>query len=252
MKKIISFILILFVFQANAQKLIGGNHILKTNLSSLALKNYNLTFEKSLNRFMSASISYRYMPKSTIPLKSLAEEFLANSEINFNDFEMGNNALTLETRFYLGLSKMSGFYIAPYARFANFDLTVPVEYTYTPSAPIPGVSLDPVTATAKMEGKIQSQSYGAYIGMQYQLLTKLVLDIWLIGGHYGRSSGQLTFTAPTALPQEAQTALQNSLDNTSTDPFTFKTTVTANGANTDMKGPWAGIRGLGITLGIRF
>jgi len=86
----------------------------------------------SLNHFMSVSASYRYMPKGSLPLQAIAKKYIDNPAINFDLFQMGNNALTFESRFYLGLQKMSGFYIAPYARFADFDLSVPVEYTYTP------------------------------------------------------------------------------------------------------------------------
>ena len=166
---------------------------------------------------------------------------------------MGNNALTFESRFYLGLQKMSGFYIAPYARFANFDLSVPVEYTYTPDKSVGTIiGNDPITKTAGLNGTIMSTSYGAYFGLQKQLLTKLVIDIWFIGGHYGNSTGNLSFVAPEKLPSQAVDALQKTLDDTKVSPFELKSKVTPNGATADMKGPWAGIRGLGISLGLRF
>ncbi len=243
-----------FTLYVNAQKLIGGNNILKGSVTSFALKNYHISYERSLNHFMSLSASYRYMPKGSLPLQSIAKKYIDNSAINFDLFQMGNNALTLEGRFYLGLQKMSGFYIAPYARIANFDLAVPVEYTYTPDNTVgsfinPG---GPITKTADLNGTIKSTSYGAYIGIQKQLLTKLVLDIWLIGGHYGNSNGNLKFVAPEKLPTQAVTSLQKTLDDTKMNPFELKTKVDQNGATADMKGPWAGIRGLGISLGLRF
>jgi hypothetical protein len=106
--------------------------------------------------------------------------------------------------------------------------------------------------TANLNGMIKSTSYGAYIGLQKQLLTKLVIDIWLIGGHYGNSTGNLSFVAPEKLPSQAVDALQKTLDDTKVNPFELKSKVTQNGATADMKGPWAGIRGLGISLGLRF
>jgi hypothetical protein len=42
------------------------------------------------------------------------------------------------------------------------------------------------------------------------------------------------------------------LDDTKLNPFELKSKVTQNGATADMKGPWAGFRGLGISLGLRF
>lgn len=254
MKKFFAVIIMLYAVQLNAQKLIGGSNIIKGNFTSLALKNYHVSYERSVNRFMSVSASYRYMPKGSLPLQSIAKKYIDNSAINFDLFQMGNNALTFESRFYLGLQKMSGFYIAPYARFANFDLAVPVEYTYTPDNTVgsfvnPG---GPITKTADLNGTIKSNSYGVYIGIQKQLLTKLVIDIWLIGGHYGNSNGNLNFVAPEKLPSQAITALQKTLDETNASPFEIKSKVDQNGATADMKGPWAGIRGLGVSLGLRF
>jgi len=253
MKKVLFVLALFFTLQVHAQKLIGGNNIIKGNLTSFALKNYHISYERSLNRFMSVSASYRYMPKGSLPLQSIAKKYIDNPAINFDLFQMGNNALTFESRFYLGLQKMSGFYIAPYARFANFDLAVPVAYTYNPDAAVGSViGSDPITKIADINGTIKSTSYGAYIGVQKQLLTKLVLDIWLIGGHYGSSNGVLNFVAPEKLPSQAVTALQQALDDTKVNPFELKSKVTQNGATADMKGPWAGFRGLGISLGLRF
>ena len=253
MKKLLFILALLCTLQGTAQKLIGGNNIIKGNLTSFALKNYHLSYERSLNHFMSVSASYRYMPKSSLPLQSIAEKYIDNSAINFDLFQVGNNALTFESRFYLGLQKMSGFYIAPYARFAEFDLSVPVEYTYTPDPTVGAIiGNKPITKTAGLNGNIKSNSYGAYIGLQKQLLTKLVIDIWFIGGHYGNSNGNLSFIAPEKLPSQAVDALQKTLDDTKLNPFELKSKVDQNGATADMKGPWAGFRGLGISLGLRF
>ena len=250
MKKVLFVLTLFFTLQGTAQKLIGGNNIIKGNLTSFALKNYHLSFERSLNHFMSVSASYRYMPKGSLPIKSIVEKYIDNSAINYDLFQMGNNALTFESRFYLGLQKMSGFYIAPYARFANFDLGVPIAYTYTPEGSF--IAPTPITKTADLNGVIKSTSYGAYIGLQKQLLTKLVLDIWFIGGHYGSSNGALNFVSPEKLPTQAVVALQKTLDDIKLNPFDLTSKVDQNGATADMKGPWAGFRGLGISLGLRF
>jgi len=251
MKRILS-IVFLFVLCNNllAQSLIGGDHILKTNLSADALQNYNLTFEKSLNHFMSLSVSYSTMPKRDLPFKSLAKQFIDNPNVNFDNFKVANNAITVETRFYLGLQKMSGFYIAPYARFGNLQVDVPVNYTYNLQV---GNQIVPVTPPpAQLNGTIRSQSIGAYFGMQYQLLTKLVLDIWVIGGHYGTSNGKLQFDAPAGTPAVALTALKSTIDQTKANPFHLTTIVSGNSVITNTDGPWAGLRGAGITLGLRF
>ena len=252
MKKIFIYFFIVIAFNASSQSLIGGDNILKTNLSADAINNYNLTFEKSINHFFSLSVNYKKMPLSKLPLQALAKKFIDNPNINFDNFKFGNTTITFEGRFYLGLSKMSGFYIAPYIRYGNYDLSVPINYTYIPEKPSPNISLPPVPVNANLDGTIRTQSYGAHVGMQFQLLTKLVLDISFIGGHYGTSTGKLNFIAPIDFPQPAQVELQRILDNTKANPFTLKSVVNAHGATTDTEGPWAGIRGLGIGLGLRF
>ena len=176
MKKVLFVLALFFTLQGTAQKLIGGNNIIKGNLTSFALKNYHLSFERSLNHFMSVSASYRYMPKGSLPLQTIAKKYIDNPAINFDLFQMGNNALTFESRFYLGLQKMSGFYIAPYARFADFDLSVPVEYTYTPEGSF--IAPTPITQSANLDGLIKSTSYGAYIGLQKQLREKDYTALW--------------------------------------------------------------------------
>jgi hypothetical protein len=252
MKNLILISLLSLTSIVNAQSLIGGKNILKTNLSSDALNNYNLTFERSLNRFMSVSLSYRKMNKQKLPLKAFAKQFIENPAIDFDNFQIGNSAITAEARFYLGISKMSGLYIAPYARMATFDLTVPFDYTYSPVSPTPNVTLPAIPMHAELDGSIRSTSFGVYTGMQFQLLTKLVLDLWIIGGHYGTSNGKLTFVAPNGTPALALNELKRTIDQTKTAPFSLATTTTSNGVVTDAAGPWAGIRGLGITLGFRF
>ncbi|MEN9697558.1 MAG: hypothetical protein RLZ56_979 [Bacteroidota bacterium] len=239
---------------AHAQSLIGGKQILKTNLSADALKNYNLTYERSLNHFMSVSISYSSMSKRDIPLQFLAKSIINNDNIDFDNFKIANDAITVESRFYLGLQKMSGFYIAPYARFANLDLGIPIHYSYNT---ISGNQIATTNTTALLNGTISSKSLGAYMGMQFQLLTKLVLDFWIVGGHYGSSSGKLQYNAPVGTSQAALTELKNTIDQTKVSPFHLNSSIVQNNdgtstviTNTD--GPWAGIRAAGITVGLRF
>ena len=252
MKKIFILFFIIIAINASSQSLIGGSNILKTNLSADAINNYNITYEKSINHFISLSVNYKNMPLSKLPLKSIAKQFIDNPAINFDNFKFGNTTITFEGRFYLGLSKMSGFYIGPYIRYGNYDLSVPTSYTYTPDKIFPAEIVKPITALATLEGTVRSQNYGAHVGMQFQLLTKLVLDISFIGGHYGTSTGKLEFSPPIGLPKPAQDALKQVLDNTKADPIRLRSTITASKASVDTEGPWWGLRGLGIGLGLRF
>lgn len=243
MKKIV-FLLVCLPMFAGAQSLIGGKNILRWNLSSLALRNYHFTYERSLTKRLSLSLSYRTMSKGSVPFQSQLEKAIESKDINFGNFQMGNTAWTVEGRFYLGFGRMKGFYLAPYLRFANFDVSAPIKYTVT-SGPGAGTSKE-----ANFVGNIKSTSPGLMLGWQFQLATKLVMDIQLIGGHYGHSNGDLNF-ASTLTTQE-QDALRQSLANVKPDPFKFTYTVNGSGAQIKTDGPWAGIRGANIGIGLRF
>jgi len=223
------------------------NSIIKTNLCGLALKNYNLTYERSVARIMSLSVGLRYMPKSTVPLKSTIEKMVDNQDVRINDFKMGNTAITGEARIYVGIKKMTGFYIAPYLRYANFDFTIPIKN------PTSGESI-------LFDGKISSFSGGLLLGMQYSILKKFVIDIWTIGGHYGSSHGTLFASKINPIMDEssqgsqAKIDLQNTLDNLNdAGPFKFEGKVTSpTTAEIKSTGPWFGLRSFALSIGYRF
>ncbi|MBH2005184.1 MAG: DUF3575 domain-containing protein [Sphingobacteriia bacterium] len=242
MKKI--FLIALFMpLLSQAQSLIGGKNIIKWNLSSMALRNFNFTYERSIVKNISLSLSYRTMSKGSLPFQDLIKDQINSNEINFDNFQVGNTAITPELRFYFSLKRMKGFYIAPYARFATFDVTVPVKYSSNATIP-------PTTKEAMMDGKIKSTSAGILLGYQFHIATKIVLDFQIVGGHYGNSNGDLNFAA--ALNSYEQQALRDNLNSIDAKPFKFTSTVDANGARIASDGPWAGIRGLNLGLGIRF
>ena len=68
------------------------NSIIKTNLMGIAIKNYNITYERSVTRVLSFSLGFRNMPKSRVPLKSQIEKLVNNQDFKINDFQMGKHA----------------------------------------------------------------------------------------------------------------------------------------------------------------
>jgi hypothetical protein len=244
MKRLFFLLLCLPIF-ADAQLLELGGNIVKVNLSSLALKNYSFSYERKISKRISVALGYRTEPKGSPPFQSQLENLINSSNINFSRFEMGNTAWTPEVRFYLGKGNMRGFYIAPYMRFSSFDITSPVKYTTV----VAGTNY---TKEADFSGKITSTNGGLMIGTQHRLFKVLVIDIWIIGGHYGSSKGDLNFAATTPLSPQEQTSLKQNLDNIDPKPFKFTNTVNANGAKISSDGPWAGIRGAGINIGFHF
>jgi len=242
MKKLI--LLFVFIpFLSNAQLLAGKNKI-KVNLSSLAFNNYHATYERSLTKRLSISLSYRYMSKQHIPLENAVKNYVDDPNLDLGTFMMGNNAITPELRLYTGKGK--GFYVAFYGRMANFDFTVPLKYQS---------SITSSPNTANFDGIIKSTSGGIMFGIQHNIAKALVLDFWILGAHYGSSSGNLVASNfdHTLTAYERQ-SLQNAINNFDASPFKIKGSVATDGksAYIESDGPWAGVRGLGLSLGIKF
>lgn len=236
MRKVL-LLLLLISNHSFAQK----NNIIKTNIGALAIKNYNLIYETGLGKKVSFSLGLRYMPKSFPPFKSTIANMIKSPDFNIDNFKMGNTAVTSEFRFYMGRKKMKGFYLAPYARYATFDFTFPVVRS----------GYDPIV----LNGKISSYSAGLLMGVQSNLSNRLVLDFWLLGGHYGKSNGTLSTSSisPEMTAQEQQD-LQTTFDETVIDgPIKLEgKVINSTSAQITSKGPWAGLRCFAITLGYRF
>ena len=230
-------VLVCLPLLATAQK-----NIVKINASSLALKNFSFQYEREVGLKSTLSLGIRFMPKSGLPFQSTAEDvFNFDDDVNVGRFKTGNFAITPEYRFYLGRKNMRGFYIAPYARYATFNITLPVKYSSG------GTRRD-----ADFTGNIQSFSGGVMAGTQYTFGGKFVLDIWILGGHCGASNGNLNSVTSPPLTATEQSSLRETLEDFDPSPFKYSYSVNANGAQIKANGPWAGIRGAGINLGIRF
>lgn len=250
MKKLLFFALIV-PFAATAQLgILGDKNIIKTNLSGDVIGNYNLTYERSVAKKLSLSVGVRYMPKVSMPkiLQDKVVEMVGDNNIKIEEFKMGNFAITPELRLYLSLGKMKGFYIAPYLRYANFDVTVPVTYDYNGAKPY-----------ALFNGIFTSISGGLMIGTQVNIAKRLVLDFWILGAHYGTSNGTITASdfVPAITNQAQADEFNKKLSEISNDtygPFKFKGQLSSDWktATLTSEGAWAGIRGAGICLGVRF
>ena len=222
-----------------------SQNILKANLSSLLFNNYHISYERHIANKFSVMLSYRYMPKSKMPFQDQLTKLIDNPDVNVTRFQAGGYAITPEVRFYAH-KNMVGFYIAPYARFANFDVTLPIKYSTTQG----GLT---VKKDADFTGTVTSISGGVLFGTQHQIFKKLTLDIWIIGDHFGNNKGNLNAVISQALSTKEQQDFQATLNNLDASPFTVIGKVTSpTSAVLITDGPWAGVRGAGFTLGFRF
>jgi len=222
-------------------------NFIKTNLTSILLKNYSLQYERVLNRKISVALQYRMMPTTGIPFKSSILKIVGDNDPDtkkiIEDFRMSNYAITPEVRFYVGKKGYGhGFYIAPFYRYASYtsnDFNV----FYTDDTDN--------EQSIKMSGKLTSNTGGILFGVQRFFGKRVVFDLWLLGPHYGSGSGNFSGTSSTQLSQNEQNDLRGKLDGIDI-PLTTKTVnVDATHVSLKLDGPWAGLRG-GLSLGVKF
>ena len=228
-------------------------NVVKFNLGSLLLfKNYNFVYERSLTPKISASLGYRTMPStqlSQLPALekayNLAGEEEGTLEEDWNDLKASNQTFTAEFRFYGGRKPgPRGFYLGLYGRYATFD----VDYNYSYETDTKNYVI-PIKSTAKGLGG------GLYIGVQWLIRKRVALDWQILGGHWGKLTGDGSGTADLSLmtqqdKQNVASDLEDMLPSVG-DTNTVTANVNDNGVKLKIDGPFAGVRS-GISLGISF
>jgi len=228
----------------NEQFLPKKNNV-KISLTSLAFKNFQFQYERSLSKRIGVVIGYSFIPKGSVPFKSQINDLVSDdpdSQDMFANAELGYNAITPEVRFYLGEGYGKGFYIAPFYRHLQYDITG-VNFTYTNQLS----GKDDID----MGGKLSANTFGLQFGAQFNLGKHLILDWWIAGPHYGTSKGDFVGASDRTLTQFEQDELQKELDKIELPLSDVNAKANANGATINISGPWGGIRS-GLSLGYRF
>lgn len=216
-----------------------SHNIIKINIGALIAKNFSLQYERSVGTRTSFALGVRMQSYGSLPFQQLVENAVDDPDVQIGNIKVGNVAITPEFRFYTGKQVLKGFYIAPYARYANYKMEAPVTYSSLLT-----------TKTAFFTGNISSFSGGLLVGSQHKLSNKFVLDWWIVGGHFGTSSGSLDFVA-SLTPQE-QANIRETLDAVDIPLFNIAYDINSNGGTIRSEGAWAGFRGFAINLGYRF
>jgi hypothetical protein len=217
----------------------------KISLTSLVFKNFQFQYERSLTKRIGVVVGYSFISKGSVPFKSQLSELASSSQDTqgmFDNAELGYTAFTPEVRFYLGKGYGKGFYIAPFYRNLKYDITG-VNFKYTNQ--IGGKD------NIDMGGKLSANTFGLQFGAQFNLGKHLILDWWIVGPHYGTSSGDFVGVTSRTLTAFEQNELQKELDKIELPLSDVNAKANANGATINISGPWAGVRS-GISLGYRF
>ena len=128
---------------------------------------------------------------------------------------------------------------------SNFD--------FTPELPIEFDADGGGTNTIKLKGDVTTHSGGLMFGAQWQIGKMVMIDWWILGGHYGVSKGTLSGVPSSSLSANEQDDIRTIINDFENDiPLTKITAdVSANNVKAIVDGPWAGVRA-GLTIGIRF
>lgn len=247
-------ILVFGSIQLNAQTVLVSpdngkvpKNFIKTNITSIVIKNYSIQYERVLNKSISFSLSYRYMPNGSLPFKEQILKRVGTEDQNtidaVNNLTIGNFAITPEIRFYLGKKGYGrGFYIAPFYRYAKYTAgNVAIDFETEQSQ----------SRSIDLSGNITAHSGGILLGTQFAIAKYICVDLWMLGPHYGVSSGDMTGIPSPALTSQEQTDIRQNMEDMDI-PMVKKTVeVSANKVAMIFDGPWAGLR-VGISIGIRF
>ncbi len=220
-------------------------NLVKINLAALPASTFSVQYERAVAKKISVGLGLRLMPKSGLPLKSFIEDLIDDEDAfaHLESLKVSNFALTPEVRFYMGKSVFRGFYIAPFARYASYNAKMPFDFEY--EHPITGT----IEETMPLDGKISTITGGVMFGAQWKLSKLVYLDWWILGPHYGTSSGNID--GEKSLTAEEQTGLREALSDLDDLPFVEGYQVNDSGAHVNIKGPWGGVRA-GLALGFRF
>lgn len=222
----------------------------KINLSSIALNNYSIYYERMLTRKISATVGFRYMPKTRLTETALGKQILDQLDEEDNEdikpLAASNNTVTAGIRFYTGhRSGAKGLYAEIYGRYGDFRLDY--DYSFTSN----GKEYDMV-----IKGKARGFGGGLLLGGQFNLFKNMVVDLYIVGAHYGKLSGDIDGVSDlSTMTAEEKTDMENDINDIApkfNDKKILEAKVDNNGVKGKLDGPFAGIRGLGLSIGWAF
>ena len=224
-----------------------SKNLIKFNITSALVKNYSLQYERILSKTVSAGVTVRVMPVSGIPHADNLIRWFDITDPDAQDIietvNIGNFAITPEIRFYTGKKRYgTGLYFALYYRYGQYTF----ENAFLPYETEAGSEIKFNTT-----GNASSHTGGFMLGAQWALGKHMCLDWWILGPHFGVSSGDILGLPSAPLSREDQQNIRDDLNDIDIPMFEQTVNVTADKVSMVFDGPWGGIRA-GLSLGVRF
>ena len=204
-------------------------------------KNISVQFERKVAKSISVAADVHQMPFAKLLFLSKIEKAINDPSVEVSELKLGAFGVTPEIRFYVGkMGAMYGFYIAPLVNYTIYKTDFQLNYS---------------TKTGIFTGNVSTITGGLLLGAPRCSLAKSVtLDWWIAVPNYGHANSDLNLS--TFLPPIEQAELRNQIEDLKNgapfDKLIDSYSVSSTGATTKAKGPWAGLRGLSINIGIHF
>jgi hypothetical protein len=224
-----------------------SKNFVKLNLTSMAVMNFSLQYERVLSRSVSGALSFSYMPETTIPyvdqLIKWAKVDDPEAEDILRNLLISNYTITPEIRFYLGHKRYgTGFYMSLFYRYGYYEVS---------NAPIPYTNDLNEEITIDTKGNITSHTGGFMLGYQWALGKHMCLDWQMFGPHFGVSSGDFLGLPSSPLSPQDQSDIEAEFLKVESSLVNQTVDATASEVNMLLDGPWGGIR-FAVSFGVKF
>jgi len=222
-------------------------NLIKLNAGAVLVKTISVQYERSMSKKTSIALGLRLTPKSGLPFKSTLESIIDDQETweNVQNLKTGSFAITPEFRYYFGKEELSGFYLAPFARYSNYNAEMPFKYDITDPTSNQVIAQD----VMPLSGNMNTYTAGIMIGAQWKLSKQFYFDWWILGPNFGASKGSID--GRKSLTPFEQQDLRKQLADLDIPLTDYTYAVDENGATMDFDGGWAGVRA-GLCIGFRF
>jgi len=231
-----------------------SSNFVKLSLTSMAILNFSLQYERVFSRTVSGALSFSYMPENNIPTY-IADQAIKQIDKNSDDgidpetedilrnLLISSYTITPEVRFYLGKKRFStGFYVSVFYRYGSYSVSnIPIPFTNDLDEDI----------TIDTRGDIKSHTGGFMVGYQWAIGQRMCLDLQIFGPHFGVSSGDFLGVPSSPLSAQDQADIEDEFMKVESSLIEQSVDASANEVKMIFDGPWGGIRA-GVSFGIRF
>ncbi len=236
-------------FSPGWAQVLTNRTVVKFNLSGVAIQSYTAQVERVLSRHSTITLSGSYTPSNTpLPFKQALLNQYGDNQDAVRAIEttiFSKRIGTLEYRFYPAGHAPSGWYIAPFVRYASMDISN--DYTYTPS--------DGILHRAHLDASFNAGGAGVLLGYQFLLGKHVGLDLWLLGPFYGQNV-KAVFVGKDPLWPSLKPAdivkLKQDIDNTQLPLYSVSSTLALPVITANLTGPYYGVRALGLAFAYSF